>query len=83
MKNRGFIRLILSIIIIIVILSLFNIDIRSIFESELVQKNLGFVWGLLTTLWENILRDPALWIWNNVIIKLIVIPLENAGTIIS
>lgn len=82
-KNRGFIKLILSVVILIVILSLFRIDIKSIFESELVQKNLGYVWSFVVGLWDTLLKTPALWIWENIVIKLIVNPLENLGNTVD
>lgn len=44
-KNRGgFVKMIVTIIISILILSLFGVDIEERVKSPLIQKNLGYAW---------------------------------------
>jgi hypothetical protein len=63
-KNSGFIKAIIVIIIGIIILSLLNVNLRSVFNNKLVRDNFNFVWTNLKTLWGNYLRNPALYAYN-------------------
>ncbi|RJQ31641.1 hypothetical protein C4572_02085 [Candidatus Parcubacteria bacterium] len=45
--NRGFIKIIVIIIIALFILSSFNIRIESVFKSSLFKENLAYIWGLV------------------------------------
>jgi len=71
-KKQGIIKLIILIVIGILILSYFRIDIRRIVESDMAQKNLGYVWGIIQYCWHTFLERPALWIWNQIVIDLII-----------
>jgi len=81
--NRGLVKLIIIIIIGIVILSYFGFNIREIVEDPTTQNNITYVWGLTVSVWENYLRDPVLYVWQNVFIDLIwdlfLSSLENIG----
>ena len=70
-KNKGFIRLIILIIIGIIVLSYFNINVKSIVESPVAQENIGYVWGLVTFVWAEYLATPLLYFWNNIFIALL------------
>ncbi len=50
-KSQGFVHLIVLIIVVVLILSYFRIDIRGFIESDLVQKNIGYVLEILGRLW--------------------------------
>ena len=56
--------------IIILVLSFFKINIKSVVESPDGQSNLNYVKGTSVTLWEAYLKKPVLYIWNDVFIKI-------------
>lgn len=70
-SNGGFIRLILIIIILLIVLGFFGVDIENIVESELVQKNLNYVFGFAITIWSDYLMDPITYFWQNIFIDLL------------
>jgi len=70
-QKSGLIKTVLLIIIAIIILSYFGFDLRAIVEAPETQGNLGYVWGLLVTLWNNYLMQPAIYFWNNIFIDLL------------
>ena len=63
--------MIILIIIAIIVLSFFGFDLRSIVEADQTQDNLRYVWGLLVSLWENVLKRPILFFWQNIFIDLL------------
>lgn len=72
-KNKGGISIlgvVLLGIILILVLSYFGFDIKSLVESPKTQDNLNYVGGVLQDIWENILKKPVMWVWNNVLEKL-------------
>ena len=64
-------RIIIFIIIIIAVLSYFNFNIRTFFESDIVRNNFGFIWNWTSYVWDNYLKGPANYLWNDVFIDLI------------
>ncbi len=59
-KNRGgFIQMIVTIIISIVILSLFGVDVEERVKSPLIQKNIAYVWD--TT------KAGLSWVWGKAV----------------
>lgn len=62
-NNRGLIKMIIIIIIAIVILSYYGIDLKNIFTSDQVQKNLGYVWGFVVDAWNLFVQ----YIWTPVL----------------
>lgn len=61
--QKGLIRTIIIIIIAIVILSYFGFDLKNIFTSEQVQKNLSYVWNFIVNIWTNYLSVPFSYLW--------------------
>lgn len=66
-KSRGFIKLILLIIIGLVILGYFGLNIKDILASPVVEENLAYAWELATTVWTNWLQAPAQWVFEHII----------------
>ncbi|MEK7586512.1 MAG: hypothetical protein AAB453_01430 [Patescibacteria group bacterium] len=54
-NNRGFIKGILLIIIIVLLLAYFKVDLKNIFESDLVSGWITFVVERLKYLWRGVL----------------------------
>jgi len=47
--NKGFIKIIIIIIIALFILSSFNIKVESIFKSAVFKENISYIWGFIMT----------------------------------
>ena len=47
--NKGFIKIIIIIIIALFILSSFNIKLESIFKSSVFKENISYLWSSMTT----------------------------------
>jgi len=62
-KQQGLIKMIIVIVIAIVILSYFGLDLKNIWTSDQVQKNLGYVWNLIVSIWHNYLSTPFEYLW--------------------
>ena len=62
-KQGGFIKLlVLFVILIVIVISYLGIDLRAIVQSPETQGNLGYVWGLVVTVWDNYLERPVLYL---------------------
>ncbi len=77
--NRGgLIRLIIYIVIILLIISYFGLNIRTIVNSPAGQENFTYVQGIMITVWNGYLKKPVLYLWNDIFLKLIWEPaIEN------
>lgn len=67
MRNRGFIRLILLIIVGLVLLGYFGVNVREVLASPVVRDNLLYAWNLAKEIWGNYLAGPAMWVWEHVL----------------
>lgn len=56
--------------IIILVLSYFKISVRSVVESPAGQDNINYVGGGTKNLWDEYLKKPASYIWNDVFINI-------------
>ena len=52
MNRGGFIKILLIIVVVAIILGYYRVDIRNIIESDLVQRNLQYLWGLTVDAWD-------------------------------
>jgi len=69
--SGGFIKLIILIVIVILVLSYLGFDIKTFIDSDQTQGNLRYVWGFAVNVWNNYLKAPVLYLWNDVFINLI------------
>ena len=70
-RRRGFIKIILVIIIAVLALSYFGISLRDITESKVGQDNLSFlkdigtnIWEFCQDVWRDYLREPVMSVWD-------------------
>lgn len=56
--------------ILILALSYFNISIRSVVESPAGQDNLNYVGGTGRSVWNDYLKKPASYFWNDIFINI-------------
>ncbi len=69
-------------VIIILVLSYFDISIKAVVESPAGQENIDYVKGGTKSLWTEYLREPATYFWNDIWLKLFWGPfIENMGRI--
>lgn len=47
--DKGFIKIIIIIIIALFILSSFNIKVESVFKSSVFKENINYIWSLIMT----------------------------------
>ena len=65
-RGMGLIKVIFFGFIIILILSYFKINIKTIVESPDGQSNINYVKGTSMTIWEAYLEKPLSYLWNDV-----------------
>lgn len=65
-RTKGFLQIIIIIVIALIILGYFSINVADIMASPVVQNNLSYAWNLAKDLWGTYLSGPASWVWNNV-----------------
>jgi hypothetical protein len=53
-------------VIIVLVLSYFNISIKSVVNSPTGQENVNYVRGGVKGLWTTYLAEPAAYLWNDV-----------------
>ena len=53
-------------LLIILVLSYFNVSIKSVVESPTGQENINYVKGGTQSLWDKYLAEPAHYLWHDV-----------------
>ena len=71
-QNRGLsiLGIIILGFILILVLSYFKINVKSVVESPDGQSNINYVKGTSMTIWQAYLQKPAAYLWNDVFIKI-------------
>jgi hypothetical protein len=70
-KDQGLVRWIILIVIAVIILGYFGFNVRGAVNSPTTQDNLNFLKDTAVKIWDYVLRAPALWIWEVIILPLI------------
>ena len=65
--QSGFIQWVVLIIIVLLILSFFGFNLRALLDDEQTQDNFSVVWEWVVRIWDDYLKEPAQWIWENII----------------
>jgi flagellar assembly factor FliW len=71
MNNHGFIKMVILIVIALLILSYFGFNLRDTVESPTTQSNFSYAKMIVVNIWNDYLKRPAKYLWNEVFIKLI------------
>ncbi len=61
--NRGFINMIILVVVVILVLSYFGYNLRSIVNSPNTQDNFSYVGGSVVDIWNNFLKTPATYLY--------------------
>lgn len=76
--QQGLIRTIILIVIALLVLSYFGLNIRSIINSPAGKDNFSFTQELMINTWNNYLKKPTTYLWNDIFLNLIWNPaIEN------
>ena len=70
-EQKGFVKLIIVLVIVLIVLGYFGFNIKSIVQSPSVSGNLNYVWGLVVTLWNKFLVVPVTFVWEKIIVGII------------
>ena len=62
--RRGFIRIIVLIVVGLLILSYFKIDLRGLVDSNSTQSNFGYVWSFIEQIWYTYIKTPIIFLLN-------------------
>lgn len=70
-KDQGFIKWIVIIVIALIVLGFYGFNIREAVEAPATQENLNFFKEICIKIWNTLLKAPALFLWEHVIMPLI------------
>ena len=69
-KGISLIGILVLAFILILVLSYFNISVKSVVESPTGQENINYVGGGTVSLWDRYLKGPASYIWNDIFVNI-------------
>lgn len=78
--ERGFLRLIIIIIVALLVISYFGINIRQVVESPTTKDNFAYTATTTVSVWNNYLKTPVTYVWDKIFVELIWKPaIANLG----
>ena len=64
MKNqKGFIQLVIILVIAILALNYFGFNVRDLLDSPKFKEVFDSTWGALVYIWNTYLKGPAVYVW--------------------
>ena len=69
--KRGFVRTIIIIVIALLVLSYFGLNIRTIVNSPAGHDNFTYTQEVIYNVWNNYLKRPVTYLWNDIFLDLI------------
>lgn len=69
--------MIIVIIVVLLTLSYFGFNLRSLIDSPTTQDNFHYAINFIVDVWNNYLKTPFMYLWNDIFIKLIWTPVLN------
>ena len=77
-KNQsGIVKTTIMILILVFLATILGLDLRSVVEGELFQKNVQFVKEFMTILWQKYLHPAARTMWQGFVRPYIWTPIKN------
>lgn len=67
-KQKGFVQLVIILIVVLIILGYFGFNLKEIVQSPSVSGNLNYAWSLAVTVWNKVLVVPVTFVWNKIIV---------------
>ncbi|OGF82247.1 hypothetical protein A3B18_03845 [Candidatus Giovannonibacteria bacterium RIFCSPLOWO2_01_FULL_46_13] len=62
-NNRGFVQLLVILVLVVIIISLLGVSLGDIPEKNTLKENFGYVWDGIEYVWENFIYPYAGTIW--------------------
>lgn len=62
-NQKGFIQIIIILVIVLLVLSYYGFDLKKFIDNPNVQKTWGYIWTVITFVWEKI-SSLVVWILN-------------------
>ncbi len=72
--NRGLVKTIILIVIALLILSYFGLNLRDIVNSPAGRDNFSYTQEVMINVWDNYLKRPVMYLWNDIFLELIWYP---------
>ena len=54
-------------VVIVLIFSYFKINVKTVLESPEGQSNVSYVNGVVKSVWDDYLKEPTTYLWNNAV----------------
>lgn len=64
-NNRGFIKIVIFIIIVLAILAYYGFDIKKLIASPEIKTKISFIWDWIKDFWINYIWHWVLWLWEH------------------
>ncbi|MBI2610289.1 hypothetical protein HYW53_03960 [Candidatus Giovannonibacteria bacterium] len=65
--EKGFIQLIVIIVLSIIIVSLLGISLGELFQNQVLKDNFSITFKALNYVWNNFLAAPAVYVWHTLV----------------
>ncbi|MDE2172466.1 MAG: hypothetical protein KGJ33_00800 [Patescibacteria group bacterium] len=75
--NAGLVKMLLVFFFILLIMAVLGLNLRAVVASPTFQDNWSFIRDNAVMVWDNYLRGPADYFWNNIFLPLIWTPTLN------
>lgn len=62
--KKGFIQIVIILVLLVVILSLLGVSLSALFSNPFIKENFSFIKDWCLWLWNNYLQAPAQYIYN-------------------
>lgn len=72
------IKWIIFFVLLLIFLGYIGFDVRKAVEAPTTQSNLTYVKKIIIYVWDKYLEKPAIFIWNEIIIKFVWNPIKNS-----
>ena len=69
--NRGIIRLVIILVVVLLVMSYYGISLRSVVNNPVTQDNVGYVATTSVSIWQNYLKTPVTYLYQNIFMTLI------------
>lgn len=65
--SRGFVGIIVLIVIAILLISYLGFDLKKIFTAPAVKNNFAYIWNFVEGIWTDYLSVPIMFLWEQLI----------------
>lgn len=77
-SNRGLVKGMVIILVVLLILAYFGLNLRSIVSSPTFQDNWSYVTSGLSYIWNSFLKGAFEYVWNQIVVPVVVKNVSDA-----